>query len=126
MQRTTFRSLMLMTSAGVIGAAMIATPVSAQGGRDRGDAGNSAQVSGEVRSGQRGDVQVRAGERSDARMRSGERGDSRIRSGERGDVRIRAGDRGDARVRVSERSRIRSDNVRVGARVRDNGDRIAV
>jgi len=125
MQQATFRKLMLMASGAVIGAAMIGTPVSAQGGRDR-DAGNSAHVSGELRSGQRGDVQIRAGERVDARMRSGERGDARIRSGARSEVRIRAGDRENTRVRVSERSRFRSDNVRVGARVRETGDRIAV
>jgi len=124
MQRETIRKLMVATSAGVISAALMATPASAQKGRDRGDAGSSVQAGGETRSGQRGEVQIRAGERAGERAR--ERSDVRIRAGEGSDGRIRAGERGDTRVRVSERSRIRSNNVRVGTQFRDDDDRSAV
>ena len=114
MQRETIRKLMVATSAGVISAALMATPASAQRGRDRGDAGSSVQAGGETRSGQRGEVQIRARERSDVRIRAGERSDGRMRAGDRGDT------------RVSERSRTRSNNVRVGTQFRDDDDRSAV
>jgi len=118
MRDETIRKLMAATSAGVISAALMATPASAQKGRDRSDAGSFAQAGGETRSGQRGDVQIRAGERGSERAR--ERSDVRVRAGDRSDGRIRAGDRED--TRVSERSRVRSNNVRVGARFRDDND----
>jgi hypothetical protein len=45
MRDETIRKLMAATSAGVISAALMATPASAQRGRDRGDAGSFAQGS---------------------------------------------------------------------------------